>query len=117
MKKILDAETGEVIEVDEKNDIATKRLYEVGAIDENTFDFLEMYRTVKEQYEMFTFKLKKAMKENGIKKWDNEYFSAVLTDDSLQKRLDSDRLKKDGLYDKYIKLVEVQGSLRIKFKE
>lgn len=117
MKTIVDSETGEVIEVEEQNDIAERKLYEVGAISEETFDFLEQYRTVCEQYEMFRFQLEKAMRENGIKKWDNDTFSVTVTDEQLQKRVDTQRLKDDGLYEKYLKLVPTKGTIKINFKK
>ena len=116
MKTIIDQETGELIEVEEENEIATRKLYEIGAITDDTADFIENYLTVKEQYEIFTHKLEQAMRENNIKKWDNDYFTVTLTDESIQKRVDNERLNKDGLYEKYLKLVNVKGGIRVKFK-
>lgn len=117
MKQIIDNETGEVIDVEEANEIAERKLYEVGAIDEATFDFLEQYQTYQEQYEIFKYKLMIAMKENGIKSWKNDYFTVSYKEESVQKRLDNERLKDDGLYDKYLKLVPVKESLMIKFRK
>lgn len=117
MKQIINAETGEIEEIEEQNEIVERKLYEVGAIDEATFDFLEQYQTMQEQFEIFKFNLTKAMEENGIKKWDNDYFVATAKEESLQKRIDTDRLKEDGLYDKYLKLVPVKSSLQIRFKK
>ena len=117
MKQIIDEKTGEIIEVEETNEIAERTLFEVGAIDEKTYELLEQYLTIQEQYEMFKFKLEKAMEDNGIKKWDNDYFIATIKDESVQKRVDTDRLKEAGLYDKFLKLVPVKKSLQIKFKK
>ena len=116
MKTIVDQETGELIEIEEENEIVTRKLYEIGAITDDTADFIENYLTIKEQYEIFTHKLEQAMRENNIKKWDNDYFTVTLTDESIQKRVDNERLKKDGLYEKYLKLVNVKGGIRVKFK-
>lgn len=116
MKKIIDSDTGEIIEVEENNEIAERKLFEVGAIDENTADFIEQYLTMKEQFETFKFVLEKAMAENGIKSWKNDYFTAFIKEGGTQTRLDIDRLKEDGIYDKYLKLVPVKDSLNIKFK-
>ena len=52
-----------------------------------------------------------------MKKWDNDRFIATVKDESLQKRIDIERLKDDGLYEKYIKLVPVKSSLQIRFKD
>ena len=109
-------ETGEVYEED-KNALIEQKLKDVGAIDKGTFELIEMYLTFKDKYDTIKYKLEKAMKENGIKKWDNDYFTATCRDSSYQKRVDTDALKRDGLYDKYSKIIEVKGGLTIKFKE
>ena len=61
MKRIIDDETGEILEVEDKNELAQKKLYEVGAIDERTNDFLNDYIEMQEQYEIFKEKLQEAM--------------------------------------------------------
>lgn len=116
MKKIIDSDTGEILDIEEENELVEKKLYEVGAIDEYTMDFIEQYLTVVEKYEMFKHVLYQAMKENNIKTWKNDYFTATIKDESIQKRVDNDRLKADGLYEKYLKLVPVKESLQIKMK-
>ena len=116
MKKIIDTDTGEILDVEEENELVEKKLFEVGAIDEYTMDFIEQYLTIVEKYEMFKHVLYQAMKENNIKTWKNDYFTASIKDESIQKRVDNDRLKADGLYEKYLKLVPVKESLQIKMK-
>lgn len=116
MKTIVN-ENGEVLEVEETNEIAERKLYEVGAIDKNTFDFINDYIEVSERYEIFKEKLLKAMKDNGIKSWKNDYFTATVKEESIQKRVDTDRLKEDGLYESYLKLVPTKESLQIRFKK
>lgn len=116
MKTIIDAETGELIEVEDKNEMVEKKLYEVGAIDKETFEMLVSFQYYQEQYELFRYKLQKAFEENGIKKWETEDFTATLKEESLQKRIDTERLKEDGIYEKYLKLVPVKAGLQIKFK-
>ena len=117
MKKIVDENTGEILEVEDSNELVEQKLYEVGAIDKETNDFIERYLTIQEQYEIFRHKLLKAMKENNIKSWKNNYFTATVKEESVQKRVDTERLKEAGLYEKYLKLVPVKESLMIKFKE
>ena len=117
MKTIIDEKTGEILEVEEGNELVEKKLYEVGAIDEHFYDFMEQYLTTQEQYETFRFKLMEAMKQNNIKSWKNDYFTATLKEESIQKRVDTERLKEAGLYEKFLKLVPVKESLMIKFKE
>lgn len=117
MKQIIDNETGEIVEVEEQNEIAERKLYELGAIDKETFEMLESFRYYQEQYEIFKYKLEKAMIENGIKSWKNDYFTATVKEESTQKRVDTDRMKEEGIYDKYLKLVLVKGGLQIRFKK
>lgn len=116
MKTIVD-ENGEVREVEEENELVERKLYEVGAIDEQTYDFLEQYQTINQQFEMFKFALHKAMKENGIKSWKNDYFTATIQEETIQKRVDTERLKEAGLYESYLKLVPVKEQLKIRFKK
>lgn len=117
MKTIIDNETGEVIEIEEQNEIATRLFTDLGVIDKETYEILDSYLYYKEQLETFRYKLEKAMKEHDIKKWDNDYFTAIDRADSVQKRVDVDKLKEDGIYEKYIKLVPTKGGLQIKFKK
>ena len=117
MKTIVDQKTGEIIEVEEANEIAERKLYEVGVLSEQVIEMINQYQRYKEEFEMFKYKLQQAMKENGIKSWKTDDFTATLKEESIQKRVDNDRLKEDGLYEKYLKLVPVKESLMIKFKE
>lgn len=117
MKQIIDGETGEIIEVETSNEIAERTLVEVGAITQETYEMLASFRYYQEQYELFKYQLEKAMIENGIKKWDNDYFTATIREESMQKRVDTERLKDDGIYEKYLKLVPVKNGLVVKFKK
>lgn len=110
-------EYGEVIDNREQNELVTRKLMELGAIDEETYEELEMYQYYKERYETIRYVLEKAMRENGIKKWDNDYFIAICKDATVSTRVDTAKLKEDGLYDKYTKPVPVKESLEIKFKD
>ena len=117
MKTIVDQKTGEIIEVEEANEVAERKLYEVGVLSEQVIEMINQYQRYKEEFEMFKYKLQQAMKENEIKSWKTDDFTATLKEESIQKRVDNDRLKEDGLYEKYLKLVPVKESLMIKFKE
>lgn len=116
MELRVNAETGEIEEVESQNELIEKKLYEVGAIDKETFEMLSMYQYYEQQMEIFKYKLQKAMEENGIKKWDNDYFTATLTEETLRKSVDTQKLKDDGIYEKHLKLSPVKAGMRIKFK-
>lgn len=117
MKNIIDYETGEVIQVEESNEIAERKLVEAGVITQDTYEMLASLKYYQDQFELFRYELEKAMRENGIKKWETDYFSVSLKEDSMQKRVDTERLKEDGQYEKYLKLVPVKGGLVIRFKK
>lgn len=117
MKTIIDSETGELVEVEEKNDIATRKMTELGLYGEDVSDLIAMFKYYEDQFKTFKFQLQKAMEENGIKSWKTDEFTATIREESMQKRLDTERLKEDGLYDKYLKLVPVASSLTLKLKE
>ena len=116
MKTIID-ENGEVVEVETENEIAERKLYEVGAIDQKTFEEIEMYLYYEDRYKTIKYKIEEAMKANGIKKWDNDYFVATIKDGSMQNRPDVEKMKADGIYNDYTKLIPVKGGLQIRFKD
>lgn len=116
MKQVIDADTGEVIAVETENEVAERILVESGALTQSTYEELESYLYYKERFETIKYLIEKAMKENGIKKWETDEFSFTTTEDTIQKRVDTDRLKEDGLYEKYLKLVPVKGSIRFNLK-
>ena len=116
MKQIIDAETGEIVEIEDYNEIALRTLTEVGAVTDSTLDEINMCLAYQERFESLKYIIGKAMRENGIKKWETDDFTFTITDDTIQKRVDNDRLKEDGLYEKYLKLVPVKGSVRFKAK-
>ena len=133
----IDAMTGELIEREDPNQVAERKLYELGVITDQTYDFLRHKRDVDEQYETFKFVLKGAMKDNGIKKWDNELFSCSVTPEGTRTVFDSERakemtllefrtllnrfldedLKDKTVYDFFQKVSYVKDKLNIRFKE
>lgn len=118
MKNIIDHETGEIVQIEEDNEIAERKLREVGAITENTADFIEQYLAIKEQYEMFRYVLEKAMTENGIKSWNNDQFVASIKEETTRFSFDLNAFKKDypDIYNKYQQISTVKPSLSIRFK-
>ena len=114
MKTIIDQNTGEVIEVETSNEIAERKLIDAGVITEQTRDFIEQYLTIQEQWDTFKYVLEKAMRDNGIKTWKTDDFTFTVKDENIQKRVDTERLKEDGIYEKYLKLVNVKGGLQVR---
>ena len=117
MKTIVDRETGEIIEVEETDGLIEKVLTDEGIITESTNDFLSDFFEMQERYEIFKEALMEAMNKYSIKKWSNKYFTATVKDETVQKRVDVERMKEDGIYPNYVKFVTVKPSLSIRRKK
>lgn len=87
--------------------------------DQFTDEVLEMYANfeyLKQQKELFEYKLAKVCEENGIKSVDNEYWRINYIQPGISKRVDVQKLKEDGLYENYTKESEVKGHIRVTVK-
>lgn len=115
MKKIID-ENGEIVEVPEANELAESKLYEVGVLNDQVLDMIEQYLMYEQRFNWFKTELQKVFEENGIKAWKTDEYEFILREESVQKRVDTDRLKEDGLYNQYLKLVPVRSSLQFRQK-
>ena len=121
MKTIIDNETGELIEVEETTELVERELNEVGVNYEEYFDKQIQYKALKEQMEMWEQEnrevIQKVFEKYNIKSLKTEYGSISYIAESSQKRVDTDRLKEDGLYEKYLKIIPTKAHLMIKAKE
>ena len=121
MKTIIDQNTGEIIEVEETYEIVQRELNEVGVNYEEYFDKLIQYKALKEQMEIWEYKHRQPIQEifekHNIKSLSTERGSISLIKEGVQKRVDTERLKEDGQYEKYLKLVPVKTHLMIKVKD
>lgn len=120
MKTIIDENTGELIEVQEDNELVVKELEEKGIITDDFLEKLEQLAYFKQQVEMFEAKnrevIKEVFKKYGVKSCKSEYLTISFIDEHMQQRVDTDALRKDGLYEKYSKFSVVKESIRIKLK-
>lgn len=83
---------------------------------DEVLDMYYQYEALKEQKEIFEFKLKQFCEEHGIKSVDNEYFRITYVPKHTSKRVDTEALKEDGLYEKYTMETDVKESVRVKIK-
>lgn len=85
--------------------------------------------------ETFKFQLKKAMLENGIKKWETDYYDFTLIPDGQTSSVDKDRMREEVVwvvdeqtgelepvnaleyYDRFRKLSPRKGYIKIREKE
>ena len=87
---------------------------------QETIEQMRKLNEYKVQFDILTEKvrdaLKKAMSENGVKKIENEVFTAVYKAPTQRQTVDTTRLKEEGLYDEYSKFVPVKDSVTVTFK-
>lgn len=118
MKQIVDQETGEIIEVEDNYDLVAKEMNEL--ITDEFIEKLVQVEYLTQQIEMFKAehkeKIKDIFKKYGIKSFKNDYVSITYVAEGMQKRVDNERLKNDGLYDKYLKVVPTKESIRVQLK-
>ena len=109
--------TKEEIEELKKNELVSKQNELVSKVfTDEVYDLYEQLEALKEQKEMFEHRLKKLFADNGIKKFENDYLSITFTPEHTTKRVDTDLLKKAGLYDEFSKESKVAESIRVRFK-
>lgn len=85
-------------------------------ISEEMNQVFDEYQAYKNKVDAFRVQLMDAMKKYGIKKFENEKIQVVYKGESKSKRLNTNALKEDGLYDMYLTEVPVSESVTIKFK-
>lgn len=111
----IDSETGELIEKEDTNELVAKEINPI--ITDDFLEKLEMMEALEQQIEMFKTEhreqIKEIFKKYGVKSFKNDYISITYVPETMQKRVDNQRLKDDGIYDKYLKFVPVKEQIRI----
>lgn len=143
MKQVFDSQTGELIEVEEANDIAIRELNELDVNFEDYVNFYIQLKYFKEQLELWEFKNKPKLmevfesiykdtekktikldtgsityvKEGLTKKTDTDALKSTKVKD-LVERLNADpSLADTSIYDLFLKVIPRDASLRIKVNE
>ena len=93
-------------------------------------DMYAQFEALKQQKEMFEFKLRRICEEHGIKKVDSDYWSITFTPEHEQRRMDTEKIKETDLYmvdedtgefvkvdpEIFIKTSKVKESVKVKIK-
>lgn len=74
-------------------------------------------KALKERKEAIEKPLKAAMQKNGIEKFECKYMTASNVMGSMSETVNVERMKKDGIYDKYKMYVPKSGYVRITYKK
>lgn len=92
-------------------------------VSEQVYQILEKKRVLEQQIEEVNQQMSeiqdgilKAMEEHGIKWFENDQVRITYVEPTVRKSIDSAKLKKEGLYDFYLKDSPVKSSLRIRWK-
>lgn len=113
----IDELTGEVIEED--TSLVKKEMNAL--ITDELLDQLVQMKYLEEQIEIWKFKNKETIKELfkkfNIKSFENDYIKLTYVAPTHRKSVDTQKLKDAGLYDKFLKVSDVEENLRIKLKE
>lgn len=121
MKKIVNAETGEIEEVEETNDIALRKANEIVDIDK-VVELYEAMEIAKASYENYVAEFKKQLLDylrtlpKGEQKIISEYMTFSRRDGYLRETLDSKGLKAKypDIYNEFVSMTAVNESLVIK---
>lgn len=112
---MIDELTGEVID----NDLIVKEQMEL-LVPTEILDTYYQMEACREKIEAWQYqikdKVKELFKQNGIKSFENDYIQITYVAPTKRKSVDTDALKKCGLYDQFTKESEVKESLRVKVK-
>lgn len=110
--------TGEVYDIPETTDLAEQKNNEIVGemFTDAVLDLYAQYEYLKEQKEMFEHKLKKVCEENGIQKVDNEYFSISFIKAHKGRKVNTDLMKKAGIYDEFTTETDVKDYVRVRIK-
>lgn len=117
MKTIIDQDTGELIEVEETNELMVRELYELGTDLEKYDELEEQALYIQEQLEIWKYKnrenIKSVLKKHNQKSIKTPSRNYTIIDEGIRKSVDTERLKADGIYEKYLKLTPTKETLRI----
>ena len=79
-------------------------------------DFMSLKKRIDEIIEEGKKKAIEYMKANDIKSFENEYYKITLTQATTKKVVDTDKMKKEGIYQSYLKESPVSESVRITWR-
>ena len=112
------------------NEVITKEMIEGGYVPEVIFDKLEEYKSAVEWFDTFKFQVRKAMEQNGVKKWSTDLFDFDYIEEHMSPRVDTKRMKETffdivdangevtrvNAYDYFVKNAKVKAHVSYKEK-
>ena len=113
MESIVNQETGEVYEIAEtdQNNALVANMFT-----DEVLDMYSQYEALKQQKEMFEYKVRKMCEENGIKSVNNDYWAITYIASHKSRKVDTEKLKKAGIYEAFSNEYDVKESVRVRIK-
>lgn len=74
-------------------------------------------KALKEQKDAIEKPLKAAMQKHNIDKFTCEYMTATTIKETMTESVNTERMKEDGIYEKYKMLIPKAGYVRINYKK
>lgn len=92
---------------------------EVLLLQQRCYDVMVMLKEMEKKRDELAKNLNEAMTQYDIKKWENDYFSVTRTLPTVSEKFDTKKFKLENpkMYEKYKKVSEVKGSIRITLKK
>lgn len=113
----IDEETGEIIESEGTNQLMARELYELGTDLEDYEELEAKLDYFKEQIETWKKdnreKIKNILKKYNQKSIQTPNKTYTIVDEGYNQVADTEKMKRDGIYDKYSKLTLRKEQLRI----
>ena len=78
-------------------------------------DFQITLQEMKNEENAIKEAMMKAMADNGIKSYENDFIKISYLPESERKTVDTEEMKKEGVYDMYSKTVKVKPQVRITY--
>lgn len=117
--EIVNGITGEVIEIPETTEIVKKEMNSL--VTDELLDQLAQVEYLQEQIDLWKFQhkeeIKKVFKENAIKSFKNQYIEITYVEPTKRKSVDTELMKRAGIYEQFLKETDVKESLRIKLRK
>lgn len=117
MKQIIDGQTGEIIEVETKNEIMVRQLHELSVDLEEYAELEAKLDYFKDQIETWKYvnreKIRDVLSKNGEKKVKAGDYTFSIVEEKMIPKLDIESLKEDGQYDNHLKMTLRKSYLRV----
>lgn len=80
------------------NELITREMVETGVASDYVLNKIEEYKTAVEWMDTFKYEFQKFCEENGLKKWETDYFNMNYIGLTFQNRVNTNKMKNSSIY-------------------